>query len=90
MRKIDLLFGVLIGIASCAIGSYIFIAVFTKFSFTEGIYALRVQGNLGKLITLGAILNLIIFYVLLKFNKDLMARGVILATIILTIVTLFV
>ncbi len=90
MRKIDLLFGVLIGISAAMIGSIIFIESFTEFHFINGIQVMRAQGILGKVITLGAILNIIIFFILLKFNKDLMARGVILATIILTIITLFV
>ena len=90
MRKIDLLIGVLIGIAACALGSFIFIAAFTDYSFTEGIDIMKKQGNLGKLITLGAILNLIIFFVLLKANRELMARGVVLAMFILTIITILV
>jgi hypothetical protein len=90
MKKIDLLLGVLIGIVAALLGSIIFIAVFTEYHFITGIRVLKAQGLLGKLITLGAILNIIIFFLLLKFNKDFMARGVILATIILTIITLFV
>jgi hypothetical protein len=44
---------------------------------------------MGKVITLGAIIDLILFFILLKINKDLMARGVVLATIILAIITMF-
>ena len=90
MRKIDLLIGVVIGIAACALGSFIFIATFTKYSFTDGLQLMKMQGNLGKLITLGAILNLIIFFILLRANRELMARGVVLAMFILTIITLLV
>ena len=90
MKKIDLLIGVVIGLVACAIGSYIFIAIFTDFSFTEGIHIMKMQENLGKLITLGAILNLIIFFLLLKANRELMARGVVLAMFILTIITVIV
>jgi hypothetical protein len=90
MNKLDLLYGFLIGIAASIIGSSIFIALFTDYTFTDGIAIMRMQGNLGKLITLGAILNLIVFFLLLHFKKELMARGVVLATIILTVVTLLV
>lgn len=90
MKKIDLLIGVFIGIAASVIGSFIFIEAFTNYGFMEGIGTIRAQGNLGKVITLGAILNLIVFFILLKFDKELMARGVVLGTIILTIITLFV
>lgn len=51
---------------------------------------MRFEGKLGKLITLGSILDLVAFAILLKFNKELMARGVVLAVIILTLVSLFV
>ena len=90
MNKIDLLYGFLIGIVASFIGSYIFIEAFTEYNFLDGIQVMKAKGNLGKIITLGAILNLAIFFGLLKINKELMARGVILAMIILTIITLFV
>jgi hypothetical protein len=89
MKKTDLLIGIMIGIVSAVIGTYIFIEGFTGYSFFVGIREMKLQGHLGKVITLGAILNLIIFFVLLQINKEMMARGVVLATIILTVVTLF-
>lgn len=90
MKKSDLLIGLLIGFISALIGSYIFIVNFTGYEFLAGIKAMKFQGNLGKVITLGAVLNLVIFFILLKLNREMMARGVVLATIILTVVTLFV
>ena len=45
---------------------------------------------MGKLLTLGALLNLLLFFALLKWNKELMARGVVLGSILLTILTLLV
>ena len=90
MNKIDLLYGCLIGIAASFIGSYIFIVAFTEYNYIQGINILQSQDALGKLITLGAVLNLIVFFVLLKLKKDMMARGVVLALIILTIITLLV
>jgi hypothetical protein len=90
MKKTDLLIGLFIGIIASVIGSYIFIEVFTEYNFIEGIKILRFQGKLGKIISLGSILNIIVFFLLLKFNKELMARGVILGTILLTIITLLI
>lgn len=90
MRKTDLLLGTLIGLVTTLIGIYAFLAFFTDLGFMEGIRGMKSQGNLGKIITLGAILNLIAFFILLKMDKELMARGVVLATILLTILTLFV
>ena len=90
MKKTDLLIGLFIGIIASVVGSYIFIEVFTEYNFIEGIKILRFQGKLGKIISLGSILNFIVFFLLLKFNKELMARGVILGTILLTIITLLI
>ncbi len=90
MKKIDLFYGFVIGVIASIIGSYIFIVAFTPYSFLGGLQILKFEGKLGKIITLGAILNLLIFFGLLKYNKELLARGVILAMFILTIITLFV
>jgi hypothetical protein len=90
MKKIDLLYGTLIGFATTFLGIYIFFECFSNFGFAEGIKGMKSEGILGKVITLGAILNIIVFFILLKFNKELMARGVVLATILLAILTIFV
>ncbi len=89
MNKTELVIGFVIGILASAIGSYIFITFFTDFDFLAGIQAMKSEGKIGKLITLGSILDLLVFGVLLKWNKESMARGVVLAVIIIAIVTLF-
>jgi hypothetical protein len=90
MNKKNLLLGFLIGIATTLLGSYLFISFFSEFKFIAGIQIMKSQGNLGKLITLGSILTLIAFAILLKMNKEIMARGVVLAVIALAILTLFI
>ncbi|SDG92630.1 hypothetical protein SAMN04488062_103107 [Flavobacterium omnivorum] len=90
MNKKNLLLGFLIGIATTLLGSYLFISFFSEFKFIAGIQIMKFQGNLGKLITLGSILTLIAFAILLKMNKEIMARGVVLAVIALAILTLFI
>lgn len=90
MNKKNLLLGFLIGIAATLLGSYLFISFFSEFKFIAGIQIMKSQGNLGKLITLGSTLTLIAFGILLKMNKEIMARGVVLAVIALAILTLFI
>lgn len=90
MRKIDLLIGTIIGFITAFLGSYLFILGYTDYNYFDGIQMMKSHGVLGKVITLGAILNIIVFFVLLKLNKDLMARGIILAIILQTILTLLV
>jgi len=90
MKKTDLLIGVFIGVTASIIGSYVFIELLTEYNFIEGVKILRFQGKLGKIISLGSVLNIIVFFLLLKFNKELIARGVILGTILLAIITLLI
>ena len=90
IKSRDLIIGVLLSMVTCAIGSFVFIELFTGMDFYRGLEFYKANGLLGKIITLGAILNLILFFVLLKKNKDIMARGVIFGLILLAIITLFV
>ena len=88
MAKKDLLIGFIIGIITSILGSYLFITFFTDFDFMSGIHSMKSEGKLGKLITLGSILDLLVFAILLKLNKEMMARGVVLAVICIAIITL--
>ena len=90
MEKKDVFIGFILGILGAALGVFLFITFFTDYTFLDGMQYLKTQNSLGKLIALGAVVNVIIFFILLKFQKELMARGVVLATIALTIATLFV
>jgi len=89
MDKKDLIIGFAVGIVACVLGVFLFITFFTDFDFFAGIQAMKSDGKLGKLITLGAILDLIAFGILLKMNKEMMARGVVLALICIAISTIF-
>lgn len=90
MNKNDLVWGILVGFFTTLVGCYLFITFFTDFQFIIGIQIIKAQGNLGKIITLGSILTLIAFGILLKMNKEMMARGVVLAIILMTVLTLFI
>lgn len=90
MKKSDLFLGILLGFATTFIGIFFFISLFTEYDFIEGITIMKTNNLMGKIMTLGAILNIIVFFILLKKNKELMARGIVLSTIILAVLTLFV
>jgi hypothetical protein len=51
---------------------------------------MKSHGSLCKLITLSAILDLLIFTISLKLNKDFIAGGILIAAISLIILTLFI
>jgi hypothetical protein len=90
MKKIDLVFGALIAMVTTVIGSFLFITLKTEYSFIDGVLELKSLGILGKIITLGAVLNILTFFVLLKLNKEMMARGIVLGIIIQAVITFFV
>lgn len=89
MNKKDILTGFLIGILASFVGMFLYITLALHTDFLAGIQSMKNQGQLGKIVTLGSILDLVAFGILLKMNKELMARGVVLAVIVLTIITLF-
>jgi len=45
------------------------------------------EGIFGKLVTIGAILNLVVFFIFIKKKQDYRARGVLLATVLVAIST---
>lgn len=87
--KLHLLYGFIFGIITSFIGCFLFITLFTDFLFIEGMRYMKAMDKMGKVIALGTILNLILFWGLLRFNKEYIARGVVLAVIVITIYTQF-
>jgi putative flippase GtrA len=90
MNKLDIIIGFVIGIVTSILGSYLFITFFTSFDISNGLETIKQYGYLGKIVTLGTILDLALFLILLKRNKEMMARGVVFAVIVLAITTLFI
>ncbi len=88
MKKSDLILGALLSLLTSFLGSVLFVLLFTHFDLAEGLHFLWAAGKIGKLLSLGALLNLLLFFGLLQWNKELMARGVVLGSILLTLLTL--
>jgi hypothetical protein len=87
MKK-EILIGFLVGLIANAIGLYL-AATFlgNGDDFTTVIKAAAAEDFLGKLISLGAVLNLLAFFVFIKKKQDYRARGVLLATVIIAVLT---
>ena len=91
MIKKEIVIGFIVGIIANGIGLIIAILLFGNgndigTSITQSV----AEGFFGKLISIGAILNLIAFFLFLKMKRDYRARGVILATILIAIVSFLV
>ena len=88
MIKKEIIIGFFMGLIANALGLLIAafflgngnnIEITIKESLSEGIF--------GKLVTIGAILNLVVFFIFIKKKQDYRARGVLLATIFVAIST---
>lgn len=88
MIKKEVFSGFAVGLIANAIGLILAILIFGKGGNIEtSLKASIAQGFFGKLVSIGAILNLIAFFLFIKLKRDYRARGVILATIFVAILT---
>ena len=88
MVKKDIMIGIIVGLIANAIG--LVLASILLGNGEDPITAIQTaqrDGFLGKLVSLGAILNLVVFFVFLNKKMDNRARGVLLATILVAIFT---
>lgn len=94
MDKKQLIYGFLLGLVVCALGILLFLVgamLFIEGESPQTLFRkLLASGRTGQMIALGAFLNFITFFILLKMKRDLMARGIILSVIVLTMVTLLI
>ncbi|TDU42933.1 hypothetical protein BXY82_0336 [Gelidibacter sediminis] len=91
MIKKELFIGFLVGLIANTIGFIIAIFIFGNGQdITTAFNQSLAQGFFSKLVSMGAILNLVAFFMFLKVKRDYRARGVIFATIVITIVTFLV
>lgn len=88
MKK-EILLGILIGLLANLAGMFLYIQAFSKLSFESTITSAIEQGFLGKIIVLGAIANVLPFFVFLKKNKIYRARGVLIATLFAALISLY-
>lgn len=92
MDKIQIVKGISIGLIANTLGLLIVGTLMAKFSGrSDGILtvleAAQSENFLGKLISLGGILNLICFFYFIRKKKDANAAGVLIATVFIALVT---
>ncbi|MDG1778399.1 MAG: hypothetical protein P8H23_03525 [Flavobacteriaceae bacterium] len=92
MDKIQILKGFIIGILTNSLGLFLVGITMAKSSGrSEGVLtvleAAHSENFLGKLISLGALLNLFCFFYFIRKKKDAHAAGVLVATIFIAIIT---
>lgn len=89
MHKKEILIGFAVGIIANTIGTLLYIVLFSDLSITETFQAAVQQSHIGSLLALGAILNLVAFFLFLRIRRDNRAKGVLIATIITALVILY-
>lgn len=89
MHKKELLIGFVVGIIANTVGTLLYIQLFSDLSITETFQAAIQQGHIGSLLALGAILNLVAFFLFLRIRRDNRAKGVLIATIITALAILY-
>jgi len=87
MKK-EIFIGMFVGLIANALGLFIAANLLGQGDdFTTVIKAAASEGFLGKLISLGAILNLIAFFIFIRKRQDYRARGVLLITVFIAVFT---
>ncbi len=86
--KKEVFIGFLIGIIANLAGSYLYIFFFSDYSLEDTLQMAIEQDIFGSLIALGAVLNLVVFFIFLKKKQFYRARGVVLATVVAAIIIL--
>ena len=94
MNKKEFLVGLFSGFLANTVGAILTVVLLfqeVKISNISKIISDSISDNyVTKLISLGAIINLFVFFVFLKYNYDERARGVLVATFIMAILTIYI
>ena len=87
--KKELLIGILVSLLATTCGFCIYLEYISELSISETIAKIREGGVLGSVIALAAIPNLFVFWVFLKKKQDYRARGVLITTIAVALLTAY-
>lgn len=80
--------GAVAGLIANIIGIVLFSLIFIKGSLKGNLISAYQHGDLGKLISIGATLNLIAFFLFIRAKRYYRARGVLLLTILMAVIIL--
>ena len=90
LNKKEVFLGLLSGFLANLLGVIInVIILFQNFDIFKIINDSISENFITKLISLGAIVNLIVFFIFLKYDYEERARGVLVATFIIAILTIY-
>lgn len=85
--KKEILIGILVSLFASACGFFIYLQYISDLALSDTISKIKEGGVLGTVIALSAIPNLFVFWVFLKKKQDYRARGVLITTIAIALLT---
>ncbi len=86
IRK-EVCIGILISLLATICGFFIYLQYITESDLMSTYYKVKEGGVISTVITLAAIPNLFVFFVFLKKKQDYRARGVLVGTICIALLT---
>jgi hypothetical protein len=90
MQKISILIGFILGFLVTLLGTFLFVKIFTSYDYFYAVSVMKSGSNLSKLLSIGAILNILLVFFLFYKDKDEIAKGVVFSVILLFILTFFI
>ncbi|MBD3864021.1 hypothetical protein [Olleya marilimosa] len=85
-NKKHIILGFILGVISTGIGVLLYIAFFSRYGVEETLKKAIQFKFVDKIVSLGALLNLGLFFLFLNRKKDDMAKGVLIATLIIGLI----
>ena len=80
--------GVFVGLIAPIVAFVIYVAFYLEADVMETYNSLVKMNKLTHVISLSALINLLLFFMHIKTNKDMVAKGIILATMIYSFIVL--
>lgn len=80
--------GIAVGLILTALGFFLYVQFLLKVDLPQAIKTLSQQGNLGTVLFIAAIPNLLAFFIFINKGQDYKARGVIIASFIIAFLIL--
>ena len=84
----EILIGILVSLFATLAGCFLYIEYFSKFSFQETFQLIEDGDLYGKILAIAAIPNLFVFFIYIKKKQDHRAKGVLMTTIFIALVSL--
>ena len=84
------LYGLLVGLLAAFLGSFVIVTLFSEGGFGETITELYALQKLGGLISIGALVNLPMFFYFLRKNNLPFATGLVFASLLLVLLVAYI